>query len=248
MKRCSELNDSLRNLDAKGCRPWGDPDMSMIANEVRILTSAAYRSDDVAHSGGVGASGNRIVSWVSNDRVQCRHRNRWRGGMPTQRLSMRRIKQLLVMRFGAGASTRAIGRELGIAPSTVHEYLGRLGGGGDLRPLAADVPDESLMARLFVNAGVRAGARLHCRADWSALVQELKRPAVNLLVLWGTSIGRSTRKATRTADSVSCSVSSSGGCRQRCANSTWPGSGPSSGYSRASIAAASRTAAWDNRS
>ena len=36
--------------------------------------------------------------------------------MPTQRLSMRRIKQLLTMRFGAGASTRAIERELGIAP------------------------------------------------------------------------------------------------------------------------------------
>ena len=45
--------------------------------------------------------------------------------MPTQRLSMRRIKQLLTMHFGAGASTRAIGRELGIAPSTVREYLGR---------------------------------------------------------------------------------------------------------------------------
>jgi len=41
--------------------------------------------------------------------------------MPTQRLSMRRIKQLLTMHFGAGASTRAIGRELGIAPSTVRE-------------------------------------------------------------------------------------------------------------------------------
>ena len=45
--------------------------------------------------------------------------------MPAQRLSMRRIKQLLTMHFGAGASTRAIGRELGIAPSTVREYLGR---------------------------------------------------------------------------------------------------------------------------
>jgi transposase len=104
--------------------------------------------------------------------------------MPTQRLSMRRIKQLLVMRFGAGASTRAIGRELGIAPSTVREYLGRAAAAGIGWPLAADVTDESLMARLFVNAGVRAGARLHAEPDWSALVRELKRPGVNLLVLW----------------------------------------------------------------
>ena len=77
--------------------------------------------------------------------------------MPTQRLSMRRIRQVLTMHFGAGASTRAIGRELGIAPSTVREYLGRATAAGIGWPLAADVTDESLVARLFVNAGVRPG-------------------------------------------------------------------------------------------
>src|SRR3974390_1683815 len=104
--------------------------------------------------------------------------------MPTQRLSMRRIKQLLTMHFGAGASTRAIGGELAIAPSTVREYLGRAAAAGVGWPLAADVTDESLVARLFVNAGVRAGARFHAEPDWPALVRELKRPGVNLLVLW----------------------------------------------------------------
>ncbi len=93
--------------------------------------------------------------------------------MPTQRLSMRRIKQLLTMHFGAGASTRTIARELGIAPSTVREYLGRAAAAGIGWPLAADVTDESLMARLFVDAGVRTGARLHAEPDWSALVREL---------------------------------------------------------------------------
>jgi hypothetical protein len=97
---------------------------------------------------------------------------------------MRRIKQLLTMHFGAGASSRAIGRELGIAPSTVREYLGRAAAAGISWPLAADVTDEQLMARLFVNAGVRAGIRLHAEPDWSALVRELKRPGVNLLMLW----------------------------------------------------------------
>jgi hypothetical protein len=98
--------------------------------------------------------------------------------MPTQRLSMRRIKQLLALHFGAGASSRAIGRELGIVPSTVREYLGRVAAVGIGWPLAADVTDESLMARLFVNAGVRAGARFHAETDWSALARELKRPGV----------------------------------------------------------------------
>lgn len=97
---------------------------------------------------------------------------------------MRRIRQLLALHFGAGASTRAIGRELGIAPSTVREYLARATAAGIGWPLAADVTDESLVARLFVNAGVRAGARFHAEPDWAALVLELKRPAVNLLMLW----------------------------------------------------------------
>jgi hypothetical protein len=99
--------------------------------------------------------------------------------MPTQRLSMRRIEQLPTIRFGAGASTRAIGRQLGIAPSTVREYLGRATAPGIGWPLAADVTDESLMARLFVNAG----ARFHADPAWAALVRGLKRPGVNLLVL-----------------------------------------------------------------
>ncbi len=66
---------------------------------------------------------------------------------------MRQIKQLLTMRFGAGASIREIARELGVAPSTVREYLGRAAAAGIGWPLAADMTDESLMARLFVNAG-----------------------------------------------------------------------------------------------
>ncbi len=104
--------------------------------------------------------------------------------MPTQRLSMRRIRQLLALHFGAGASSRAIGAELGIAPSTVREYLARAAAAGVVWPLGAEDTDESLMARLFVNAGVRAGARLHAEPDWPALMRELKRPGVNLLVLW----------------------------------------------------------------
>jgi len=66
----------------------------------------------------------------------------------------------------------------------VREYLGRASAAGIGWPLAADVTDDSLMARLFVNAGVRAGARFHTEPDWSALVRELKRPGVNLSMLW----------------------------------------------------------------
>jgi hypothetical protein len=66
----------------------------------------------------------------------------------------------------------------------VRAYLGRAAAAGIGWPLATDVTDEQLMARLFVNAGVRAGVRLHAEPDWPALVRELKRPGVNLMVLW----------------------------------------------------------------
>jgi len=48
--------------------------------------------------------------------------------MPTKRLTMRRIHRLMTLRFGAGATTRAISRELGVSHSTVREYLARIDG------------------------------------------------------------------------------------------------------------------------
>ena len=73
---------------------------------------------------------------------------------------------------------------VGVAPSPARDYLGGAAAAEIGWPLAADVTDESLMARLFVNAGVRDGARFHSEPHWSALVRDLKRPGVNLLVLW----------------------------------------------------------------
>ena len=45
--------------------------------------------------------------------------------MPAQRLTMRRVRELLRLHYGAGASARAIARELGVSRSTVKEYLAR---------------------------------------------------------------------------------------------------------------------------
>ena len=62
--------------------------------------------------------------------------------MPTKRLSMRRICQLMTLRFGADAGTRAIARELGISHSTVREHLARIPAAGIVWPLSADVTDD----------------------------------------------------------------------------------------------------------
>src|ERR1700727_3093678 len=104
--------------------------------------------------------------------------------MPTKRLTMRRIHRLMTLRFGAGATTRAISRELGISHSTVREYLARIAAAGITWPLPAELTDRELEQRLFVNGGVRVGARHHVEPDWAAVARELKRPGVNLMILW----------------------------------------------------------------
>src|ERR1700691_1165170 len=104
--------------------------------------------------------------------------------MPTKRLTMRRIHRLMTLRFGAGATTRAISRELGISHSTVREYLARIAAAGITWPLPAELADRELEQRLFVNGGVRVGARHHVEPDWAAVARELKRPGVNLMILW----------------------------------------------------------------
>jgi transposase len=90
----------------------------------------------------------------------------------------------MTLRFGAGATTRAISRELGISHSTVREYLARIAAAGIIWPLPAELSDRELEQRLFVNGGVRAGARHHVEPDWAAVARELKRPGVNLMILW----------------------------------------------------------------
>ncbi|WP_201449716.1 sigma-70 region 4 domain-containing protein, partial [Bradyrhizobium sp. Ai1a-2] len=50
--------------------------------------------------------------------------------MPTQRLSMRRIKEVLRLKHVQGLPERAIARTLGISNGAVHSYLRRAGAAG----------------------------------------------------------------------------------------------------------------------
>ena len=97
---------------------------------------------------------------------------------------MRRIHRLMTLHFGACAPTRAISRELGISHSTVRDYLARIAAAGITWPLPAEVTDQELERLLFVNGGVRAGARRYVELDWAAVTRELQRPGGNLMILW----------------------------------------------------------------
>ena len=81
-------------------------------------------------------------------------------------------------------SAREIGRRLGIARSTVHDNIGRAAAAGLVWPLGDDVTDAVLEQRLFTHIGVKQGVRRRAEPDWPSLAREMRRPGVNLVVLW----------------------------------------------------------------
>ena len=104
--------------------------------------------------------------------------------MPTERLSMRRIRQVLQLHFGVHASARVIAREVGVGRTTVQDYLTRANAADLGWPLPPELTDEALEQRLFPAPSTKLGARRHPEPDWAALVREMKRPGVSLSILW----------------------------------------------------------------
>jgi hypothetical protein len=97
---------------------------------------------------------------------------------------MRRIRQVLQMHFGARTSARVIAHEVGVGRSTVQDYVARANGAKLGWPLPAELTDERLEQLLFPASSATPGARRHPEPDWAALVREMKRPAVSLMILW----------------------------------------------------------------
>ncbi len=104
--------------------------------------------------------------------------------MPARRgLTMRQLRQMLRLDHG-GVSAREIARTLGVARSTIQENLGRAHAAGIRWPLPTEWTDDVLDERLFARSGIKPGRRRYREPDWAALSRELKRPGVNLMVLW----------------------------------------------------------------
>ena len=104
--------------------------------------------------------------------------------MPRERLSMRKIKEVLRLKRSCGLTNRAIAHSCGIAPSTVGEYLRLSAAAGLTWPLAAELDDAALEALLFPQSpSLPAGQRQ--QPDWAHLHLELKRhKGVTLFLLW----------------------------------------------------------------
>ena len=73
--------------------------------------------------------------------------------MPAERLSMRKVREVLRLKYACGASVRTIARSVGVGRTTVAEYLRRTAVIGITWPVPVEIDDAALERRLFTPAG-----------------------------------------------------------------------------------------------
>lgn len=66
--------------------------------------------------------------------------------MPTERIAMRRVREMLRLSRDAGLGIREVARRTGVAPSTLREMFRRFERSGLAWPLALDLTDRDLEA------------------------------------------------------------------------------------------------------
>lgn len=101
--------------------------------------------------------------------------------MPAMRLSMRKIREVLRLKFDRGLSNREIALACSIGRTTVHEYLERAGRAGLKWPV--DIDDEQLDRLLFAR-GDFGSVTSRPVPEWTEVHKELKRKGVTLCLLW----------------------------------------------------------------
>ena len=102
--------------------------------------------------------------------------------MPAERLSMRKIREVLRLHFACGLSKRRIARAVGIGPTSAGEYIARARRAALAWPLPGELDDAALERLLFPPPPQGATARPE--PDWAMLHLELRQQGVTLALLW----------------------------------------------------------------
>ena len=103
--------------------------------------------------------------------------------MPTKRLTMRKIREILRLKFDCKLNYGQIAKSCGIGRTTVSDYLKRFEASLWQWPLGSEIDDARLEQILFPSTQLT-----HCpdRAgiDWEYIHRELRRKSVTLMLLW----------------------------------------------------------------
>jgi transposase len=103
--------------------------------------------------------------------------------MPKERLSMRKIKEVLRLKWECGLSKQKIAQSCGVARSTVGDYLMRAGAAGWSWPLPEEISEAELEQRLFP-APPRPRKEQRPLPDWSTIHKEVRKKGVTISLLW----------------------------------------------------------------
>lgn len=102
--------------------------------------------------------------------------------MPRARLSMRKISEVLRLKWELGRSHREIAQSCGLGLGTVSEYVRRATAAGLAWPLPEGLSEGELEQRLFPPPAPTGETRPV--PDWAVTQRDLKRKGVTLLLLW----------------------------------------------------------------
>ena len=96
---------------------------------------------------------------------------------------MRKIKEVLRLKWGCALSNRAVADSCAIAPSTVLDYVRRATRAGLAWPLPEGLSDAELETRMFAPVAAVPG-QPRPLPQWPELHQELRRKGMTLFLLW----------------------------------------------------------------
>jgi len=102
--------------------------------------------------------------------------------MSRKRTSMRKIKDVLRLRFESKLSVRQVGRACNLRRSTVNDYLTRAKTAGVSWPIPEDWDDKELEGRLFSEKPTPSGLGKSL-PDWAEVYEEVKKRGVTLQLL-----------------------------------------------------------------
>ena len=104
--------------------------------------------------------------------------------MTQERLSMRKIEEVLRLKWACNMSTRAAARSCHISHSTVSEYLSRAEKAGLTWPLPETLDEDGLYRLLYPEKLEPAISSSKSQPDWEYVRKELKKAHVTKHLVW----------------------------------------------------------------
>jgi len=103
--------------------------------------------------------------------------------MPQERLTMRKIREILRLKWELGLSNRTVARSCRVSHSTVGDYVKRAETAGLVWPLPEELDEDRLLELLFPRTK-QAEKQAIPLPDWDEVHTELRKKSVTLRLLW----------------------------------------------------------------